>query len=149
MVSMRARDGWRFVSIDSGAQCATADLIIVLRKWCADNWGTRKIVSWLRITWSLSVQCKYLTRTILSGVITNVFFGEADSEVPINLAEVDCYGTESDLLQCSYDLIGEHDCSHAEDVGIMCERQQGRVLLQLLHIYMATTCIIVVRGCLI
>ena len=76
-------------------------------------------------------------------MITDVFFGGAGSEVPIHLDAVNCDGTESNLLDCSHDGIGVHDCDHDEDVGIMCERQQGRVLL-LLRTRLYTTCIITV-----
>ena len=80
------------------------------------------------------IQRNYSTPIILSDVTRNVFFGEADSEVPIHLDEVNCDGTESNLLNCSHNPIGEHDCAHDEDVGIMCERQQGsyRVLLHVI-----------------
>lgn len=89
-------------------------------------------------TWSLSVQCNYWTRTIPSGVIVNVFFGEGSFAVPIHLDRVDCDGTESNLLECSHNPIGENDCAHDKDVGIMCEQKQGsyRVLLLLyIHAY--------------
>lgn len=100
-------------------------------------------------TWSLSIQCSYSTRTIVSGVTGNVFFGEADGGAGVRmlLALVNCDGTESNLLECprhrSY--TGSGASCHHEAVGIMCEHKQGRVLLiLLLHTcLLATTCIVV------
>ena len=75
---------------------------------------------------------------------TNVFFGEARPRVPIHLDEVNCNGTESNLLDCLHNGIGVHDCDHGEDVGIMCERQQGRVLLLIMVlIWLYTICILI------
>ena len=39
---------------------------------------------------------------------------------PILLDDVDCRGDESSLSQCYHDGIGNHDCTHFEDVGVRC-----------------------------
>ena len=39
---------------------------------------------------------------------------------PIWLDEVDCSGTESQLVDCRARPFGFHDCTHGEDVGIRC-----------------------------
>lgn len=39
---------------------------------------------------------------------------------PILLDEVECLGTEKNLLACEHNPIGVTDCSHSEDVGIRC-----------------------------
>ena len=36
------------------------------------------------------------------------------------LDEVNCVGTEINLFSCNANLIGDHDCSHFEDAGVMC-----------------------------
>ena len=65
-----------------------------------------------------------------SDVITNISFGGASSSRPIHLDNVQCTGTESNLLSCSHNGIGTHDCgdNHEEDIGIICERSQGTVM---------------------
>ena len=40
---------------------------------------------------------------------------------PIHLSEVQCSGNENDILQCNTSVIGDHNCTHNLDVGIVCE----------------------------
>ena len=37
------------------------------------------------------------------------------------LDNVRCNGSESRLIDCPAHPIGQHDCDHAEDVGIQCD----------------------------
>ena len=37
------------------------------------------------------------------------------------LDDVVCTGTESTLLDCNHRTWGEEDCSHSEDVGVICD----------------------------
>ena len=37
------------------------------------------------------------------------------------LDNVVCRGTESSLLECSTNLVGQHNCDHSEDAGVRCE----------------------------
>lgn len=39
---------------------------------------------------------------------------------PIWLDDVVCFGNESSLLQCDTNAPGENDCTHGEDVGVLC-----------------------------
>ena len=32
-----------------------------------------------------------------------------------------CSGEESSLLECGHNSLGDSDCEHGEDVGLMCE----------------------------
>ena len=42
---------------------------------------------------------------------------------PIWLDEVACNGTESNLTECGKNAIGDSDCSHSEDVGVLCSTE--------------------------
>lgn len=40
---------------------------------------------------------------------------------PIYLDEVRCTGSESALINCSFNTLGVHNCDHNEDAGVSCE----------------------------
>ena len=69
-----------------------------------------------------------LFSTDLTQVVTNIFFG-GDTTQPIHLDTVQCTGTETNLLNCSHDGIGVHDCGHPEDIGIICRPSQGLIIV--------------------
>ena len=43
----------------------------------------------------------------------------------ILLDDVACVGTELSLLDCPHSNWGQHDCSHAEDVGVRCSPESN------------------------
>ena len=40
--------------------------------------------------------------------------------IGILLDEVNCRGSEDNLLVCAHRVLGEHDCKHAQDAGVRC-----------------------------
>ena len=46
------------------------------------------------------------------------FYGRGSGDILMD--EVNCRGSETNLAQCSFTDSRNHDCSHAEDVGIVC-----------------------------
>ena len=65
----------------------------------------------------------------------SIFFGAASTTQPIHLDDVQCTGSEPNLLSCSRSDIGVHNCdnNHGEDVGIICQRSQGTVMNTIMH----------------
>jgi len=47
-------------------------------------------------------------------------FGPGMSSQTIWLDDLVCHGSESQLVDCSHAAIGMEDCTHSEDVGIVC-----------------------------
>ena len=44
---------------------------------------------------------------------------------PILLDELHCSGSESSLLSCIHQGVGEHNCDHSEDAGVRCGNTGG------------------------
>ena len=52
------------------------------------------------------------------GLRSNVIFGRGNGFIALD--EVNCTGTESDILSCRASERGNHDCSPDEDAGVLC-----------------------------
>ena len=55
--------------------------------------------------------------TIDATAISNAFYGQGSG--PIHLDDVACSGSETNILQCTYDSVTS-DCGHSEDAGVQC-----------------------------
>lgn len=59
-----------------------------------------------------------------------VFFGEGSASQPIHIIDTVCAGSEPTLLNCTRGTNITYDCSHDEDVGLICsERSQGTCII--------------------
>ena len=55
-------------------------------------------------------------------------FGRGDSSQLVHFEGVNCSGSEARLLECNNSGLGQHDCTHDEDVGVICDVPlQGKV----------------------
>nr|XP_019943543.1 PREDICTED: HHIP-like protein 1 [Paralichthys olivaceus]XP_019943544.1 PREDICTED: HHIP-like protein 1 [Paralichthys olivaceus] len=82
------------------------------------EWGT--VCDDLFTTKSGTVVCRQLGFTTALAVMKRAALGEADSSVRILLDDVQCEGGERSLLECKRSRVGKHNCSHGEDVGVIC-----------------------------
>uniref|UniRef100_UPI003AB0BA86 HHIP-like protein 1 n=1 Tax=Centroberyx gerrardi TaxID=166262 RepID=UPI003AB0BA86 len=82
------------------------------------EWGT--VCDDLFTSKAATVVCRQLGFTEALAVMKRAALGEADSSVRILLDDVECEGGERSLLQCKRSAVGKHNCSHAEDVGVIC-----------------------------
>uniref|UniRef100_A0A096M9D8 HHIP-like protein 1 n=1 Tax=Poecilia formosa TaxID=48698 RepID=A0A096M9D8_POEFO len=67
-----------------------------------------------------TVVCRQLGFTTALTVMKRAALGEASSRVRILLDDVECEGEERSLLECKRSKVGKHNCSHEEDVGVIC-----------------------------
>ena len=67
------------------------------------------------------VQSCQLILLLIAGAIarSQAFFGQGTGAILLD--QVGCTGTETRLVDCSYNPIGVHDCSHTEDAGVTCQ----------------------------
>ena len=50
-------------------------------------------------------------------------FGQGSG--PIYFSDMSCRGNESSILHCPRNSATQHDCSHSQDVGVVC--QTGKI----------------------
>ncbi|KAM6987595.1 HHIP-like protein 1 isoform 1-T1 [Tautogolabrus adspersus] len=82
------------------------------------EWGT--VCDDLFNTKAGTVVCRQLGFTTALAVMKRAALGEADRSVRILLDDVECEGGEGSLLQCKRSRVGKHNCTHGEDVGVIC-----------------------------
>ena len=61
--------------------------------------------------------CLFLSYAVPVAV-RNARFGEGEGRIILD--DVNCDGFERTLLDCRSDRIGQHDCDHSEDAGVIC-----------------------------
>ncbi|XP_073455088.1 HHIP-like protein 1 [Aquarana catesbeiana] len=69
------------------------------------------------------VVCRQLGYPYVLKVARRAEFGEGKG-LRILLDEVKCQGRERTLLECQRSKLGEHDCAHDEDIGVVCGMQE-------------------------
>ena len=53
-----------------------------------------------------------------SVAVQGAFFGSGSGSIILD--NVLCRGSESSLLECNTNPIGQHNCDHSEDAGVRC-----------------------------
>ncbi len=81
------------------------------------EWGT--VCDDLWTTKNAAVVCRQLGFRYALKAAKNSEFGEG-KDLRILLDDVQCEGTESNLLNCKHAGVGTHNCAHYEDAGVIC-----------------------------
>ena len=76
---------------------------------CDDDWNLQDATAVCR-------QLGYFNATAALG---STMFGAGSG--PILFSELACIGNESIITECHHLLTGVHNCTHSEDVGVVCE----------------------------
>ena len=83
---------------------------------CDDSWNMK----------DAEVLCRELGCGAAKGTPSgNLYKPLADEKQKIFIREVNCNGTEDELIKCDQ-LEDVYDCSHSEDAGAICESEYGR-----------------------
>uniref|UniRef100_A0A8C6NIQ0 Si:ch211-136a13.1 n=1 Tax=Nothobranchius furzeri TaxID=105023 RepID=A0A8C6NIQ0_NOTFU len=69
-----------------------------------------------------TVVCRQLGFRTALAVMKKAALGAADGRVKILLDDVECEGGERSLLHCKRSKVGKHNCTHKEDVGVICDK---------------------------
>ncbi|KAL7882595.1 hypothetical protein SRHO_G00002530 [Serrasalmus rhombeus] len=97
--------------VGSGGDCAGR-----LEVFHSGSWGTVSDDLW--DIKDAQVVCRQLQCGVALSAPVPVQFGPGTG--PIWLYEVECEGNETSLLNCRFQLCGEDECGHKDDVGVMC-----------------------------
>ncbi|KAI4878402.1 hypothetical protein NFI96_008342 [Prochilodus magdalenae] len=97
--------------VGSGGDCAGR-----LEVFYSGSWGTVSDDLW--DIEDAQVVCRQLQCGVPMSVPTPTNFGPGTG--PIWLNEVECEGNETSLWNCRFQLCGEDECGHKDDVGVVC-----------------------------
>lgn len=82
------------------------------------QWGTVCDDSWNIV--DADVVCRQLGFASAEQIFYRAKYGEGSG--PILIDQINCPEGAKSILDCSHNRWGEHDCSHSEDAGVLCER---------------------------
>ena len=74
---------------------------------CDDYWTTN----------SSTVVCRQLG---FGNTGTFGHYGAGPVDYPIYLDDVECSGSEANILACTHLPLSDHNCNHSDDVGVTC-----------------------------
>ncbi|XP_051580865.1 HHIP-like protein 1 [Myxocyprinus asiaticus] len=77
-----------------------------------------------------SVVCKQLGFPVAIRVAKRAELGAGGIGLSILLDDVECEGTERSLLNCKHAKIDKNNCSHEEDVGVICGHYENAIKLE-------------------
>uniref|UniRef100_A0A8C3G6B5 Soluble scavenger receptor cysteine-rich domain-containing protein SSC5D n=1 Tax=Cyclopterus lumpus TaxID=8103 RepID=A0A8C3G6B5_CYCLU len=81
---------------------------------CDDDWDIK----------DAQVVCRAMDCGTAQTTKIGSFFGQGQGDIWLD--DVDCFGNETSLIHCRHPSVGENNCGHGEDAGVVCS---GIILL--------------------
>ena len=75
---------------------------------CDDEWDLR----------DAEVVCRVIGCGKAQMAKTSAFFGPGQGDIWLD--DVGCFGNETSLMHCRHPTLGENNCGHGEDAGVVC-----------------------------
>ncbi|CAG09101.1 unnamed protein product, partial [Tetraodon nigroviridis] len=75
---------------------------------CDDNWDIR----------DAQVVCRAMDCGSAQTAKSSAYFGQGEGDIWLD--DMDCQGNETSLLHCNHARLGENNCGHGEDAGVIC-----------------------------
>lgn len=82
----------------------------------SDSWGTVCDDQWSLA--NADVVCRELNCGTVLEAKKGAFFGEGKDEIWLD--DVQCTGIEQSILKCPHRPLGDNNCGHGEDAGVIC-----------------------------
>ncbi|XP_049322935.1 scavenger receptor cysteine-rich type 1 protein M130-like [Astyanax mexicanus] len=116
--------GYSFIRlVGSGGDCAGR-----LEVFHSGSWGTVSDELW--DIEDAQVVCRQLQCGVALSAPVPVPARFGSGTGPIWLNEVECEGNEASLWNCRYQLCGEDECGHKDDVGVVCSGEKKQLAFE-------------------
>ena len=109
---------WRSASTMNGVLCVMTPGEVLMLLWCVDNWDTPLKVSSCD-QFNLDTRAKMYFVPTDAVAFSGAHFSSGVG--PIHLNNVDCSGSETNLIDCSHSSTVSCNNGHSEDAGVRCQ----------------------------
>uniref|UniRef100_A0A671VSG7 SRCR domain-containing protein n=1 Tax=Sparus aurata TaxID=8175 RepID=A0A671VSG7_SPAAU len=101
----------KWALVDGTDRCSGRVEVMHGGQWgtvCDDEWDIR----------DAEVVCRVIDCGTAQTAKTNAFFGPGQGNIWLD--DVSCLGNETSLMHCRHPPLGENNCGHGEDAGVVC-----------------------------
>lgn len=100
-------------------------LELMMPMWPAGNLDSLEQVSCAYDKVLCVLQAGFLCRSLGAVARCCAAFGQGTGQIVLD--QLGCAGTETSLFNCPGNPVGNHDCRHTEDVGVVCRSKYLQV----------------------